>query len=611
MLKPGLSCHYPCEVQSILSVEKIAFGYPVGQNDNLQDDCSFQDQIHFNQITFPVLEVDEIVLEKIEDFSMEEMLHSVFEDIELEHSQKDILDIGDKELLGSKQYDVSGCLSDHYLSFRSSGSELEFLDNLPEVDLESLVEISQNKINSGAQWTSDYDCSLSDKTVVYEEFQILDVDSLPIFETLLNQQVTCEPEPCVWMFNEEANFKDFNQLIVSHELTLVDDSFKSLPVPVICDDEKISSIYAIIEGKLANLRPQPPSALDGIYLDWHLLEDNKYSNTSYCENILKDVGSQSIDYDWDSFGDRSAVYDFVLSDDRPYGFIMDDNGEPKEFRSDLSITTSIGVAGESSSKFPQADNGERMAKKNSGTASLLFRPNSESTDLDIFLNAQKATKQRTGEPTIRAVSNNATSPKSSLGNSVAAISRGRESVTISDMDENVNNQKQCFNYLSMEKEYDTGAKEAPDKVEATSVPFPFMPFMKESYDSMVSFPETVIVVNTQTLDKMIVSRSTYQRILALEKEGAQVVERDSDLPVDIIVNSATCLVWYDSRNIGKKATDSDEASSCLPLCIDNIATNVLTLLSFNFSGCIMVRKRYYSLTLFQYKRIRFIEILLI
>lgn len=137
--------------------------------------------------------------------------------------------------------------------------------------------------------------------------------------------------------------------------------------------------------------------------------------------------------------------------------------------------------------------------------------------------------------------------------------------------------------------------EAGDKVEASCshVPVPYAPHAMKSEQAqggLVSFPETIIIVNTQNFDKeMIVSRrSTYQRILAMEKEGAQVVERDLNLPVDVIISTAICLVWYDCRNIGKKATSMDEASSCLPLCIENIATNVLTLMSFTFSSCILV-----------------------
>lgn len=164
----------------------------------------------------------------------------------------------------------------------------------------------------------------------------------------------------------------------------------------------------------------------------------------------------------------------------------------------------------------------------------------------------------------------------------------------------------------VEDGYHMGSGEAADTIEACCMP-PSVPCSQLAIESeqiqprMMSYPVTVIVVNTQNVDKeMIVSRrSTYQKILAMEKEGVQVVERDSDLPVDIIISTATCLVWYDSRNIGKKATALDEASSCLPLCVENIATNVLTLLSFTFSVCIMVirnlRILYFSVLTFTFQ----------
>ncbi|GAB2227706.1 hypothetical protein Droror1_Dr00009533 [Drosera rotundifolia] len=105
-----------------------------------------------------------------------------------------------------------------------------------------------------------------------------------------------------------------------------------------------------------------------------------------------------------------------------------------------------------------------------------------------------------------------------------------------------------------------------------------------------SIPETVIIVNTQNFEKeMIISRrSTYQSILAMEKDGVQVVERDLVLPVDVIISGSMCLAWYDCTNIGKKATLPDEASSSVPLYVDEIAANVLTSLSFTFSSCVVV-----------------------
>ncbi|KAL9274667.1 SHORTAGE IN CHIASMATA 1-like protein [Drosera capensis] len=105
-----------------------------------------------------------------------------------------------------------------------------------------------------------------------------------------------------------------------------------------------------------------------------------------------------------------------------------------------------------------------------------------------------------------------------------------------------------------------------------------------------SIPETVIIVNTQNFEKeMIISRrSTYQSILAMEKHGVQVVERDLLLPVDVIISASMCLAWYDCINIGKKATPPDEASSSIPLYVDEISANMLTSLSFTFRSCVLV-----------------------
>lgn len=145
-----------------------------------------------------------------------------------------------------------------------------------------------------------------------------------------------------------------------------------------------------------------------------------------------------------------------------------------------------------------------------------------------------------------------------------------------------------LNFVPAVHKYNKRSLESEDKVEAHCMPLPVAVETKLTPQTMI---EIVIVVNTQNFDKEMIAsrRSTYQKILAKEKEGAQVVERDLNLPVDIIISCAICLVWYDCRNIGRKANTLDEASSsCLPLCIEYIATNILTLLSFTFSGCFLV-----------------------
>jgi len=149
--------------------------------------------------------------------------------------------------------------------------------------------------------------------------------------------------------------------------------------------------------------------------------------------------------------------------------------------------------------------------------------------------------------------------------------------------------ERLLNFYPVEQRYDINSSKTA--LEADNF-VPLIPAVKtdHSHQSLESFSGSVIIVNTQNVDKeMIVSRrSSYQVILAMEKGGIQVVERDLDLPVDIILSSAVCLAWYDSRNLGKKATPATEASSSLSLCVDNIATDILPLLSFYFRGCFLV-----------------------
>ncbi|KAL6911724.1 hypothetical protein ACP4OV_000529 [Aristida adscensionis] len=106
----------------------------------------------------------------------------------------------------------------------------------------------------------------------------------------------------------------------------------------------------------------------------------------------------------------------------------------------------------------------------------------------------------------------------------------------------------------------------------------------------LSSPEAVIVVNTGNPGKnMLFSRrSSYQQILALEKGGTHVVERDIDLPVDLILSAAVCLVWYETRTFASNDLTTSADSSGTQNFVEDIATNLLMSLSFSFSSCIMV-----------------------
>ncbi|MCD7450344.1 hypothetical protein HAX54_005546 [Datura stramonium] len=153
--------------------------------------------------------------------------------------------------------------------------------------------------------------------------------------------------------------------------------------------------------------------------------------------------------------------------------------------------------------------------------------------------------------------------------------------------------EELLNFLPVEKNLKGGSMEALLGNEACSAAAQHAVFSlrsEQNHRSADGCPETIIIVNTRNFDKeMVISRrSTYQKILAFEKKGVQVAERDLRQPVDIIVSASACLAWYDCKNIAKKATAPEEAFSCLPLCVENIAASILTSLSFAFSGCILV-----------------------
>nr|XP_019701833.1 protein SHORTAGE IN CHIASMATA 1 [Elaeis guineensis] len=151
---------------------------------------------------------------------------------------------------------------------------------------------------------------------------------------------------------------------------------------------------------------------------------------------------------------------------------------------------------------------------------------------------------------------------------------------------------EILNFVPTEKKSCVSSESAnqvdvSNDIESVNIPYPMRSKNIESV--MHSFPDVVIIVNTQSCKKkMLVSRrSSYQKILAMEKRGVQVVEREIDLPLDLIFSAAICLVWFEAGNFGDNVSLTVETSS-VPIFMENIATNILMSLSFAFSGCILI-----------------------
>ncbi|KAF7053034.1 hypothetical protein CFC21_061033 [Triticum aestivum] len=104
----------------------------------------------------------------------------------------------------------------------------------------------------------------------------------------------------------------------------------------------------------------------------------------------------------------------------------------------------------------------------------------------------------------------------------------------------------------------------------------------------LSTPAVVVNTGSHGKNMLFSRRSSYQQILSLEKGGMQVVERDVDLPVDLILSAAACLVWFETKIFGSNEFTASAETSSITNFVEIIATNILMSISFCFCGCIMV-----------------------
>ncbi|CAL9154215.1 unnamed protein product [Musa hybrid cultivar] len=159
--------------------------------------------------------------------------------------------------------------------------------------------------------------------------------------------------------------------------------------------------------------------------------------------------------------------------------------------------------------------------------------------------------------------------------------------------QSLNNIIETLNFVPTEEKSKCGSSESANQMESSyeneSINIPSFVRLKNVDSGAPCFPDIVVIVNTQSFKKeMLISRRTsYQKILAMEKAGLQVVERDIDLPLDLIFNAAVCLIWYEAQNfVDKKATGVED--SFITMFVENIATSTLMSLSYSFSACILI-----------------------
>ncbi|KAL9275422.1 SHORTAGE IN CHIASMATA 1-like protein [Drosera capensis] len=500
----------------------------------------------------------------------------------------------------------------------------------------------------------------------FENFIMLDIDVFNISEAFSYIKQVDKIETLT-----DVEFKSFEGLIVCHELAVADDSFKSLPVPVIVDDERAWSLQTLAADVLSCLDELPGSASDEIYLDWHLLGKDKcncdFSIT--CQTAFNDTKPYSVDLTMLFHGDDGQLLGFDSPRDSLSRIATKEDRLSLISGGSCTLTeVSVGrLSLLSKTDHLNVEATGRSANTETRTAPSVDNHGSQFNDLEFFLNPQKPTVVVSSNSGVKVSNANTPFPgglhmgalKPSAGlssdvlvhelnlsaNLLALLSNFQTrhvsaSLVKDDFDivleyggpygtsvfSNIlPNSSSQFLFFKMKLH---GAAEALCQGVGTALSVGFT-MLEELLDfssmwkntiqylkklqglkivSTKLFPSTAYQgalsqkgqgmqlflrlssLLTQNFKKeMIISRrSTYQSILAMEKDGVQVVERDLVLPVDVIISASMCLAWYDCTNIGKKATPPDEASSSVPLYVDEIAANVLTSLSFTFSSCIVV-----------------------
>ncbi|KAF6176399.1 hypothetical protein GIB67_010847, partial [Kingdonia uniflora] len=262
-----------------------------------------------------------------------------------------------------------------------------------------------------------------------------------------------------------------------------------------------------------------------------------------------------------SLSNDMLVIDFIFWNDTPNGLLK--NLESKELlkcplpdlcRSQLLI-----------------DESQKTGKtKTADKASDIVKCIPQLNDLDLFLSPLKVTAKKhsteaelpvdsSSNLAVICASKDLTFLRGGLGDFCVpgALFAGANvpkdtQLKVDRMSKNDNDQEfeELLRFLPIEeKQKSAVSSEAAHNLKACRVPISFsrMPFTigsERSHTRMPSFPNIVVIVNTHDFGKemLISQRSSYQKILAMEKGGAQVVECEIDLPVDLTFSAAICLV---------------------------------------------------------------------
>ncbi|KAJ0261746.1 Protein SHORTAGE IN CHIASMATA 1 [Hirschfeldia incana] len=385
--------------EKIYSVDYISSDYFTEKGTSVkEDECLRKNRPWYRDVKFPLLEVDEVNLNEPSSFSMLDKVFAVLETIEpRDMDTESSLVINSMELVGSEEYDLLDILSTDCYSNKSVQSDV-----VPqEIDIVSILEIPNPEERFQFEQGK---LAVDVVSANFEQVQILDVEISDVFGSFFSLQQATEPEICPGMFSEEMNFKNFDELVVSSELAFADDTFKSLPIPILNDHEMTRSLELIYENYLSKIKPQAFPASDDIYLPSNLLEETKNNyEAHFCDYLSEEIVTLSIGYDLEYLEGDKWVYDFVLSEDAYCKPLVETCTEPFYGISTLDehppVNTSHGLLENHCRETGPGDCGRDDRSKK---AALLFKSMSAFDDLNFFMDPQKAVIEENLEPRVEA-----------------------------------------------------------------------------------------------------------------------------------------------------------------------------------------------------------------
>lgn len=307
------STQYPYEaLESISRIEDVISEYLKGDNScALEGNISVEHQPHADKKTFLILEVDEESLGIPTRLSIEEIFESYFGNIRPQSLDEQYQSTTEgKELLDSQVHDTVKLFSEDCVAKKS----LVLSDLFPERDFINMLENEHVDWNVALDGTLQADSALLVNLITFQEFVFLDEDMINTFEAFYDTKASGDLETSELMFKKEFNFMSFDELIVSNEMALTDDTFKSFPVPVISDHKKMINVHGFIEELFFNMKTQPLYASDGIYLNWDLLEEDKcnYNISNWYQNTWAKIDINYHDFRGKSLDNRKLIFDLVF-----------------------------------------------------------------------------------------------------------------------------------------------------------------------------------------------------------------------------------------------------------------------------------------------------------